>query len=102
MDATIAAAFVLAVVHPQACGLGGDALLLVADAQTTTAINGNGAAPAGISEPVPADGGGACAVPGFVAGLAAAHARFGRLPWPQLIGPALALAAEGFVVGSES
>jgi gamma-glutamyltranspeptidase/glutathione hydrolase len=35
------------------------------------------------------------AVPGVVAGLAEAHARQGRLPWGDLFGPALELAATG-------
>jgi gamma-glutamyltranspeptidase / glutathione hydrolase len=92
---------VLSVVHPHACGLGGDAMVLVGDGDATIAINGNGTAPAGILGTVPVDGGGTCAVPGFVAGLASAHARFGRRGWRELIGPALALASEGFVVGDE-
>ena len=36
-----------------------------------------------------------CAVPGLPAGLAALWERFGRLPWAELVGPALALAREG-------
>jgi len=37
----------------------------------------------------------AAAIPGVVAGLAQAHRRFGRLPWAELVAPALALAREG-------
>jgi gamma-glutamyltranspeptidase/glutathione hydrolase len=36
-----------------------------------------------------------CAVPGAVAGLEAAHRAFGRLPWRELLGPAVELAREG-------
>ena len=36
-----------------------------------------------------------CAVPGAVAGLHAAHRRFGRLPWRDLVLPAAAAAQEG-------
>ena len=36
-----------------------------------------------------------CAVPGLPAGLAALWERFGRLPWPQLVEPAMALARDG-------
>ncbi len=36
-----------------------------------------------------------CAVPGAVAGLAQAHAAFGRLPWPELLQPAIELARAG-------
>lgn len=40
-------------------------------------------------------GPGSCAVPGAVAGLEAAHGRYGSLPWRRLIEPAIALAREG-------
>jgi len=38
----------------------------------------------------------AVAVPGTVRGLALAHQRFGTLPWPELVEPAVALARDGF------
>ena len=37
-------------------------------------------------------------VPGTVRGLAMAHEKFGKLPWSQIIGPAIHLATEGFAV----
>jgi gamma-glutamyltranspeptidase/glutathione hydrolase len=40
----------------------------------------------------------AAAIPGLVRGLALLHARFGRLPFQQVVGPALALARDGVVV----
>src|SRR5918995_6629211 len=40
-------------------------------------------------------GPGTCAVPGLARGLGALHARFGRLPWPRLVEPALELARTG-------
>ncbi len=40
-------------------------------------------------------GPGTCAVPGLPRGLGALHERFGRLPWPRLVEPALRLAREG-------
>jgi gamma-glutamyltranspeptidase/glutathione hydrolase len=40
-------------------------------------------------------GPGTCAVPGVPAGLDALWRRFGRLPWPRLVEPALRLAREG-------
>ena len=40
-------------------------------------------------------GPGSCAVPGAVAGLEAAHERYGSLPWRRLIEPAIALARDG-------
>ncbi|MSR55719.1 MAG: hypothetical protein EXS09_20925 [Gemmataceae bacterium] len=38
-------------------------------------------------------------VPGFLAGVHAAHKRFGKLKWEQLFGPAIQHANEGFAVG---
>ena len=43
-------------------------------------------------------GPGTCAVPGLPRGLAALHERFGRLPWPRLVEPALRLARDGVPV----
>jgi gamma-glutamyltranspeptidase/glutathione hydrolase len=43
-------------------------------------------------------GAAAVAVPGVVAGMGLAHERFGRLPWRDLLQPAVALAEEGLLV----
>jgi gamma-glutamyltranspeptidase / glutathione hydrolase len=40
-------------------------------------------------------GPGSCAVPGALAGLEAAHARYATLPWRRLLEPAIALARQG-------
>ena len=40
-------------------------------------------------------GAGTCGVPGLPAGLGALWERYGRLPWPRLVEPALALARSG-------
>jgi len=40
----------------------------------------------------------AVAVPGVVAGMELAHQRFGRLPWRDLVAPAVALAREGMLL----
>jgi gamma-glutamyltranspeptidase/glutathione hydrolase len=41
-------------------------------------------------------GASSCAVPGAVAGLEAAHRRYGRLPWRELLAPGIELARDGF------
>jgi gamma-glutamyltranspeptidase/glutathione hydrolase len=40
-------------------------------------------------------------VPGTVRGLALAHRRYGRLPWKQLVEPAVVLARDGFEVDAD-
>ena len=47
----------------------------------------------------PAPSGRTALVPGFLAGIYAAHQRFGRLPWADLFEPAIYVAEEGFFVG---
>ncbi|MEN8198029.1 MAG: gamma-glutamyltransferase, partial [Pseudomonadota bacterium] len=42
-------------------------------------------------------GGPAAGVPGTVAGFWQAHQRFGKLPWRDLVAPAIELAADGFM-----
>lgn len=43
-------------------------------------------------------GGSSVAVPGTVAGVAAAHQRFGRMPWGDLLSPAICFARQGLHV----
>ena len=43
-------------------------------------------------------GPGTCAVPGLPRGLGELHRRYGRLPWPTVVGPALRLARAGVVM----
>jgi gamma-glutamyltranspeptidase/glutathione hydrolase len=43
-------------------------------------------------------GAAAVAVPGTALGLEVAHRRWGRIPWAELVAPAVRLAREGFVV----
>src|SRR4051812_42114176 len=44
------------------------------------------------------EGAAAIAVPGTVAGMALAHGKFGRMPWQELVAPAVNLAREGMGV----
>jgi gamma-glutamyltranspeptidase/glutathione hydrolase len=46
-------------------------------------------------------GGASCAVPGSAAGLAAVHRAYGRLPWPELLQPAIELARDGVALSKE-
>lgn len=106
VDAAIATAFALVVTYPPAGNLGGGGFMLVHPAP------GEGEPVAFIyreTAPAAARPGmfakedtqyahKAVATPGTVRGLALAHRRFGTLPWPQLIAPAVALARNGFPI----
>jgi gamma-glutamyltranspeptidase/glutathione hydrolase len=46
-------------------------------------------------------GGASCAVPGSAAGLEAVHRAYGRLPWPELLQPAIELARDGVALTRE-
>lgn len=107
VDAAIAAGAVLSVVEPSASGIGGDAFLLVWDRSdgAVSAINGSGAAPAGLNADrftgmaaVPARGAASLTVPGCVAAWYEAWYGWGRLSWRELFEPAIALAEGGFAV----
>jgi len=107
VDAAIATNAVLAVVFGEACGIGGDAFWLIWDeaAAAQVALNGSGRAPAtadaaalrarGLAA-LPFRGPLTITVPGAVRSWADAHARFGRLPWADLLAPAIELARGGF------
>ena len=110
LDAAIAVQMVLGLVEPQSSGIGGGAFLLHFDGQKVTAHDGRETAPAGArsdmfldqGKPLPFDeavqSGHSVGVPGVVRMLEAAHRQHGRLPWAQLLAPAITLAEQGFRV----
>lgn len=91
VDAAVAAYFTLAVSYPVAAGLGGGGVCVVYDAPSQTADTIE------FLPRVPAAGG-PIAVPGAVRGIAALHARYGRLDWELLLGPAEEFARVGHSV----
>jgi gamma-glutamyltranspeptidase/glutathione hydrolase len=112
VDAAVAVGFALAVVHPEAGNIGGGGFMVIRQEDgTVTSLDYREAAPSGATRDMYLDADGqpsdrsvtgalASGVPGAVAGLVAAHQRFGRLPWTAVIDPAIRLAADGFVVDS--
>jgi gamma-glutamyltranspeptidase/glutathione hydrolase len=112
VDAAVAVAFALAVVHPEAGNLGGGGFMLIrTPAGEVSALDYRETAPAAATRDMYLDADGqrtdrsvtghlASGVPGTVAGLAAAHGRFGKLPWRDLVAPAVELARRGFVIDS--
>lgn len=103
VDAAVAVAFALAVVHPEAGNLGGGGYMLVRMADgAARAIDYKETAPAAAhpgmftSRLDSSVGYKASAVPGTVAGMGLAHSRFGKLPWKVVLEPARRLAKDGF------
>ena len=115
VDAAVAVGFALAVTLPQAGNLGGGGFLLVYDVgkRQTEAIDFRETAPAAAGRNQYLNEQGevdeqriryshqAAGVPGTVAGMALAHQRYGRLPWPKLVEPAIQLAERGIQVSVE-
>ena len=111
-DAAVAVGFSLAVTLPRAGNLGGGGFMLLHDAASgeQVAIDYREMAPQRADRDMYLDANGdvvtervrfshlAAGVPGTVAGLYAAHQRFGRLPWKRLVQPAIEQARKGIVV----
>src|SRR5271163_3986596 len=111
IDAAVATGFVLAVVYPQAGNLGGGGFMLIrmADGKTHF-IDFREEAPASATANMYLDAQGnvipgaseygykAIGVPGSVAGLVYAEKKYGKLPLPQVMAPAIRLARSGFVL----
>ena len=113
VDAAIATAFSLAVTYPEAGNIGGGGFMLVYMDKKPYFIDYREIAPAAASRDMYLDeneevipglsrtGHQAAGVPGTVAGMWAAHQKFGSLPWAELLAPAIELAENGFVVDEE-
>lgn len=111
IDAMVAVQMALTVVEPQSSGIGGGCFIVYYDAKTKIprCIDGREETPAGASREqfltpdgkVVADamtGCRAAGVPGTVAGMYLAHQKFGKLPWKQVVEPAIKLAEGGIGV----
>ena len=112
IDAAVAVGFAQAVVNPRAGNIGGGGFLVYRNARGEVyALDYRETAPAAASRTMYLDSAGnvteasmvgalAAGVPGSVAGMFEMHHRFGRLPWRDLVLPAIALARDGHVVDS--
>src|SRR5947209_2471324 len=109
VDAAIAANAVLSVTEPMMNGIGGDMFAIYWDAKTgkISGINASGWAPQALTPDhlrakgitkMPSHGIDSVTVPGAVAGWAAMHKRFGKLPWRDLFQPAIYYAENGYAV----
>ncbi|MGE6301062.1 gamma-glutamyltransferase [Serratia liquefaciens] len=113
VDAAVATAFTLAVTYPEAGNIGGGGFMtLYVDgkpyfldyrevapkaATKTMYLNEKGE----VIENLSLVGTKAAGVPGTVLGLWEAHKRFGKLPWAELLTPAIGYAQQGFKVAGQ-
>jgi gamma-glutamyltranspeptidase/glutathione hydrolase len=110
VDAAIASAAAICVTEPCSNGLGSDHFAIVWDGTRLHGLNASGTAPSTWtpeyfhrrygSDPAarPMRGWDSVTVPGAVAGWAALHRRFGRLPFEDVLAPAIEYAERGFAV----
>ena len=111
IDAAVATAYALAVTFPEAGNLGGGGFMLIRMADGREAfVDFRETAPAAATSTMYLDAAGkpvpllstrgylSAGVPGTVAGLELARGKFGTRPRSELLAPAIALAARGFVL----
>lgn len=106
VDAAVAVGFAQAVTWPEAGNIGGGGFMVIrpADGQKPVVIEYREKAPAAATENLLAKNADplthkAAGVPGTVRGLALAHTKFGKLPWKDVLAPAIRL-AEGFTINA--
>jgi gamma-glutamyltranspeptidase/glutathione hydrolase len=110
VDAAIAAAAAITLTEPVSCGLGSDAFAIVWDGQALQGLNASGPAPQtwtpeyfkrkyGAETPTPPKRGmDSVTVPGAVASWVALSERFGKLPFEDLLQPAIEIAERGYLL----
>jgi gamma-glutamyltranspeptidase / glutathione hydrolase len=106
VDGAIAGVLVGCAAHPSSCGIGGGGAALAFDARSkeVTALDFRETAPVGlkrtdhVGKPDVNKRGTRVGVPGLVAGLAALHARGGKLPWVRLFELAASMVERGLPV----
>ncbi len=110
VDAAIAAAAVMTLVEPCSNGLGSDAFCILWDGERLHGLNASGTAPAAWTPEYfrrkhgadgkrpPVRGWDSVTVPGAVAGWLALSERFGKLPFGDLLEPAIDIGERGYAV----
>ncbi|MFM8900980.1 MAG: gamma-glutamyltransferase family protein [Burkholderiales bacterium] len=110
VDAIVAAAAALTIVEPVSNGLGSDSFCILWDGQKLHGLNASGRAPAAWtpayfknkygqdSTTPPQRGWDSVTVPGAVSSWVALSQRFGRLPFADLLEPAIEIAERGYSV----
>ena len=110
VDAAIAAAAVMTLCEPVSNGLGSDAFCILWDGQQLHGLNASGRAPAAwtpdyfrrkygaAAKTPPKRGLDSVTVPGAVSSWVAMSDRFGKLPFADLMAPAIDIAERGYLV----
>ncbi|WBY03928.1 gamma-glutamyltransferase family protein [Ramlibacter tataouinensis] len=110
VDAAIAAAAAMTICEPVSNGLGSDAFAILWDGKELHGLNAAGCAPAAWSPDYfrrkygddaatpPKRGPDSITVPGAVAGWVALSERFGKLPFADLLEPAIEIAERGYLL----
>ena len=110
VDAAIAAAAMMTIVEPCSNGLGSDMFCILWDGTSLQGLNASGCAPAAWTpsyfrgkygadaKTPPKRGWDSVTVPGAVAGWMALHERYGKLPFADLMAPAIDIAERGYAV----
>ncbi len=110
VDAAVATAAVMTIVEPCSNGLGSDAFCILWDGKELHGLNASGNAPAGWTpeyfrrkygadaKAPPKRGWDSVTVPGAVSAWMALSSRFGKLPFAELMAPAIEIAERGYAV----
>ncbi|KRH99886.1 gamma-glutamyltransferase family protein [Curvibacter sp. PAE-UM] len=110
VDAAIAAAAAMMICEPVSNGLGSDAFAILWDGKELHGLNASGRAPQGWTpeyfkrkygdgaKTPPKRGIDSVTVPGAVAGWVALSERFGKLPFADLLEPAIEIAERGYLI----
>jgi gamma-glutamyltranspeptidase/glutathione hydrolase len=109
VDAAIAAAAVMTLCEPCSNGLGSDSFAILWDGKQLHGLNSSGPAPAawtpdyfsrkyGEARTPPKRGFDSITIPGAVASWVALSQRFGKLPFADLLEPAIDIAERGYLV----
>ena len=110
VDAAIAAAAMMTIVEPCSNGLGSDAFCILWDGQRIHGLNASGPAPqawtpeyftrkyGADAKTPPKRGWDSVSVPGAVGAWMALSQRFGKLPFADLLAPAIEVAERGYAV----
>lgn len=111
VDAAVAVQLALTVAFPEAGNIGGGGFMILREPDgKTAALDFREKAPAGASRDMYLDSTGnvvdelstkgalASGIPGSVDGMVAMHSKYGKLPWKELVQPAIDLALNGIIL----